>query len=409
MVGRRSFRREARRLGSGGVLGLALLLGGSTQAQADSEQRMVMVEHSPAMIQALEGKGYDVGFVGEHYEAGVYVDDAGEARLRAEGYKIGETLEDESTWLARKAEIAKTTEREALAGEIARRGLDRGTAKAKGAVAQPGEVVIMRAYTFTNYAGRFLYVEAHNANHDFNAGPAMSWAYAGADGVYRPSINFGGPIQPGRRRRPGRQQDPRRGPVHVPPRPDRAARRRREPDGRTGHGARRLEHRRLRHQPRHRVDGQGPAAARRDVPEGLHHEVHGSDRDLRPDGPRSSASSGDIIEAITLPHKTDGYQRPGMAMMAGTTNPNANPNGDQHAVGGAAVLEGPGPVRAATTSPPSSRTRAAPNAPLSITVTDGTWRDHDPSDADAQRRHRRDHGPGQGHRRQPGHRRRPAR
>ncbi len=27
--------------------------------------------------------------------------------------------------------------------------------------AAPGEVVIMRAYTFTNYAGRFLYVEAH--------------------------------------------------------------------------------------------------------------------------------------------------------------------------------------------------------------------------------------------------------
>ena len=139
---------------------------------------MVMVEHSPAMIEALESKGYDVGFVGEHYEAGVYVDDAGEARLRAEGYKIGETLEDENTWLARKAEIAKTTEREALASEIARRGLT-AKAKAKGAVAQPGEVVIMRAYTFTNYAGRFLYVEAHNANHDFNAGPAMSLVVRG--------------------------------------------------------------------------------------------------------------------------------------------------------------------------------------------------------------------------------------
>ena len=86
---------------------------------------MVMVEHSPAMIEALESKGYDVGFVGEHYEAGVYVDDAGEARLRAEGYKIGETVEDDTTWLARKAEIAKTTEREALASEIARGGLTR--------------------------------------------------------------------------------------------------------------------------------------------------------------------------------------------------------------------------------------------------------------------------------------------
>ena len=210
MVGRRSIRRQARRLGAGGVLGLALLLGGAHRRRPTSEQRMVMVEHSPAMIEALEGKGYDVGFVGEHYEAGVYVDDAGEARLRAEGYKIGETLEDESTWLARKAEIAKTTEREALASEIARRGLTT-KAKAKGAVAQPGEVVIMRAYTFTNYAGRFLYVEAHDANHDFNTGPAMSWSYAGADGVYRP----GRSTSAGRSCRTaataaGRQQDPRR-------------------------------------------------------------------------------------------------------------------------------------------------------------------------------------------------------
>ena len=116
MVGRRSFRREARRLGPE-EHGLALVLGGSTQRRPTTEQRLVMVEHSPAMIEALESKGYDVGFVGEHYEAGVYVDDAGEARLRAEGYTIGETVEDESTWLARKAEIAKTTEREALAGE----------------------------------------------------------------------------------------------------------------------------------------------------------------------------------------------------------------------------------------------------------------------------------------------------
>ena len=51
-------------------MGLALVLGGSTQAQADSGQRMVMVEHSPAMIEALESKGYDVGFVGEHLRSG---------------------------------------------------------------------------------------------------------------------------------------------------------------------------------------------------------------------------------------------------------------------------------------------------------------------------------------------------
>ena len=31
--------------------------------------------------------------------------------------------------------------------------------------------MIMRAYTFTNYAGRFLYVEAHNKRHTDTSRP----------------------------------------------------------------------------------------------------------------------------------------------------------------------------------------------------------------------------------------------
>src|SRR5690349_11804568 len=89
-----------------------LMLGASAPAFAD-EQRMVMVTGSPAAIEALEGKGYDVGFVGELNEAGVYVDDAAEARLRAEGYTIGQTVEDESTRLAVKAQTAAASEGEA--------------------------------------------------------------------------------------------------------------------------------------------------------------------------------------------------------------------------------------------------------------------------------------------------------
>ena len=77
-----------------------------------------MVEHSPFMIEQLEKQGYDVGFIGEKYEAAVYMDDAQEAKLRADGYKIGETVEDHTTWLARKAEIAATTEREALGERV---------------------------------------------------------------------------------------------------------------------------------------------------------------------------------------------------------------------------------------------------------------------------------------------------
>ena len=39
-----------------------------------------------------------------------------------------------------------------------------------------------------------------------------------------------------------------------------------------------------------------------------------------------TAQFPDIMQAVPLPHKTDGYQRQGMAMMAGTTDANANPN-----------------------------------------------------------------------------------
>ena len=46
----------------------------------------------------------------------------------------------------------------------------------------------MRAYTFTNYAGRFLYVEAHNkANDEHTGGPTQALSYAGPDGVYQPA------------------------------------------------------------------------------------------------------------------------------------------------------------------------------------------------------------------------------
>src|SRR6185369_11738068 len=116
-----------------------------------------------------------------------------EAVLRAQGYELGEVVEDHKTWLDRRAEIDATTEREKLAKEFAQHGVPKG---AKNAVPTPGEVVIMRAYTFTNYAGRFLYVEAHNAANTSTAGPTMSLAYAGPDGVYRPSTNFGGAILP---------------------------------------------------------------------------------------------------------------------------------------------------------------------------------------------------------------------
>ena len=187
-------------------MGVALLMlfgsGKALAADAD-DQRLVMVENSPFMIEQLEKNGYDVGFVGEKYEAAVYLDDASEAKLRADGYTIGQTIEDATTWQARRAQIAETTEREGLASEVARNGLT-AAAKAKGAVATPGEVVIMRAYTFSNYAGRFLYVEAHNALNTASGGTRAArrcrWRTPAPNGVYRPSSGFGNADHPGRQR-----------------------------------------------------------------------------------------------------------------------------------------------------------------------------------------------------------------
>src|SRR5690242_15382111 len=153
--------------GSVAALAVALALGvGAAQASAQDGLRLQKVyADDPAMINALETQGYDVGYVGERTEAAVYLDDHSEALLRAQGYRIGEVVANEDDFLARRAEINATTAAEARAAEVAKNGLSQ-SAKAKGAVNVPGQVVIQRAYTFSNYAGRFLYVEAKNHLHD---------------------------------------------------------------------------------------------------------------------------------------------------------------------------------------------------------------------------------------------------
>ena len=102
------------------LLGAAIVLGiGAPAALSDDSQRLIMVEHSPFMIEQLEKSGYDVGFIGEKYEAAVFADSAEEAKLRAAGYKLGQVVENDATRHARKAEIAATTE-ERGAGERVR-------------------------------------------------------------------------------------------------------------------------------------------------------------------------------------------------------------------------------------------------------------------------------------------------
>ncbi len=234
------------------LLGAAVVLGFSAPgALADEGQRLVMVEHSPFMIQQLESKGYDVGFIGEKYEAAVFMDAAerGEAAGRRLQDRPGRSRTT-NTRLDRKAEIAATTQSEALASEFARKGIPASGVKRNGKsiVAVPGNLVIMRAYTFTNYAGRFLYVEAHNKAHTDNTGPAMAMSFAGADGVFRNSTSMSnGSVSPdggdaGHRRQQGRRRRRRQQPLHVPPHARRPARRRRQPGAAADlvdHGSRR--------------------------------------------------------------------------------------------------------------------------------------------------------------------------
>ena len=171
------------------LLAAMLALGASTPALAQDEaKRLIKVTHpSEEAIHELEST-YDVGYVGDHTEAAVYLSAAEEGVLRARGYTIGDVVEDQGTWEARKAEIAATDASEALAAEFAQDGRGHGQAARRGPA--PGQTVIMRAYTFTNYAGRFLYVEAHNKGHEPNVtGPALQLSYAGPDGVYTNPVN----------------------------------------------------------------------------------------------------------------------------------------------------------------------------------------------------------------------------
>ena len=100
--------------------------------------------------------------------------------------------------------------------------------------------MIQRANKFTNYAGTFLYVEAHNkaisrvagSNTQFT-GPTLAVAYAGADGVFTPAAEAMAALH--RHRSDA-------GRVHVQPPADPPDGRRGEYPGRPDDGPRRRQH-----------------------------------------------------------------------------------------------------------------------------------------------------------------------
>lgn len=114
--------------------------------------------------------------------------------LESLGYDFGRTVEDRSTWEARKAEREEAMRAEQDAQEVAEEGLDAepilavptlsvaASTAGPGEEEPPGEVTIMRADYFVHRSGRFLSVEARTALGTPSGGPtlAMSWAEEGA-------------------------------------------------------------------------------------------------------------------------------------------------------------------------------------------------------------------------------------
>ena len=125
----------------------------------------------------------------------VLVNDAERAALRARGVQFVKTLETQSTTDRRVAERDAALARDARAQD----SLSVAAARPRGAqnaIPLPGEVTIMRAHTFTNYAGRFLYVEAHTkaatpvTPNGVEGSPTMALSFAGADGVFGAASNM---------------------------------------------------------------------------------------------------------------------------------------------------------------------------------------------------------------------------
>jgi Zinc carboxypeptidase/Chitobiase/beta-hexosaminidase C-terminal domain len=121
----------------------------------------------------------------------VLVNPGERALLHAQGVQFVRTLETDAATERRVDEREAAEAREARAQSLAE-----SAGRSPSAIPQPGEVTIQRAYTFTNYAGRFLYVEAHTkaatpvTANGVEGSPVLALSFAGADGVFGASTNM---------------------------------------------------------------------------------------------------------------------------------------------------------------------------------------------------------------------------
>src|SRR5215211_3217925 len=148
----------------------ALVFAGSATAQdergIDPAQGLSLVEvnvpnKGAALRLQLEAASYGVEF-NDHYlrqnpsgsvTTTVFADERGLNRLEAAGYEVGATIESPATWERRVNQRRTTIRRERRARNAA---LDKRTRVAS----HTDEIVILRVDYFENYAGRFLSVEA---------------------------------------------------------------------------------------------------------------------------------------------------------------------------------------------------------------------------------------------------------
>jgi hypothetical protein len=195
------------------VAATALLFGAAGTAWADDSHDLLPGADT-ALVQVFVNSVADVDWLSAKFDLAEYkqVEDDGtiqlnidadpqeRAQLRAMGFRIGKTIEDAGTRAAVNAEREAAAAEERLAADLAQNGVPKGGAKLEGkaVVPTPGETVIQRANKFTNYAGTFLYVEAHNkatvrvagSNSAFT-GPTLALSLAGADGVFGAATNMG--------------------------------------------------------------------------------------------------------------------------------------------------------------------------------------------------------------------------
>ena len=330
-----------------GVVAMACALGGTGAATAQGDERGIdpnqgdsLVEVSlsskgAAMRLQLEAEQYGVEF-NEHYlrrnangtvTVTVFASEDELDALADAGYDIGATIEGPATWRER------TEDRQAAV-----RAENRSEAAAEGdtigTFSHQEEVVILRADYFENYAGRFLSVEAKTRDGgalptgQTYQGPTLSLSYnAGA----------GTPISSTTSRVMATNVDPDTTPDTY------------------------IEHRELvrigevgttspARPTRIRVGSSTGNFAEGDVqtwlggglpPMATNFQKDFTTRYLDPtelyaEFDKLAAEYPNIAELITLPHKTNGYQRRAQATMAGATGPGNTPAANLQA--GAVVL-----------------------------------------------------------------------